>query len=185
MNLSKKMFYAVIAGLFLAICTVLPVRADDFKIGYIDAQRVLDESLKGKQVKDQLNEYVQSRQKIVDIEESELKDLQDELTKQGAVLSPSAKQEKEEQFQKRFMEYQKKVSELQKEIQQRRSDKIEEFNTELEKVARTLGEKEGYSMILTNLDVNIILYAKQNLNLTDMVIKELDKGLTKDGDSRK
>ncbi|MCC7201566.1 MAG: OmpH family outer membrane protein [Nitrospirae bacterium] len=185
MNLSKKMFYAVIAGLFLAIYTVLPVRAEDLKIGYIDAQRVLDESLKGKQVKDQLNEYVQSRQKIVDIEESELKDLQDELTKQGAVLSPSAKQEKEEQFQKRFMEYQKKVSELQKEIQQRRSDKIEEFNTELEKVARALGEKEGYSMILTNLDVNIILYAKQNLNLTDMVIKELDKGLTKDGDSRK
>ena len=87
MNLSKKVLYAVITGLFLAMYTVLPVRAEDARIGFIDAQKVLDESLRGQQVKDQLNEYVQSRQKIVDIEEVELKNLQDELTKQGAVNS--------------------------------------------------------------------------------------------------
>lgn len=185
MNLSKKVLYAVITGIFLTMYAVLPVRAEEAKIGFIDVQRVLDESLKGKQVKDQLNEYVQSRQKIVDIEESELKDLQDELTKQGAVLSPSAKQEKEEQFQKKFMDYQKKVSELQKEIQQRRTEKLEEFNTELEKIARAMGEKEHYSMILTNLDVNIIIYSNPSLNLTERVIKELDKGVAKDGDSKK
>ena len=114
MNLSKKVLYAAIAVLFLAMYTVLPVRAEDTRIGFIDAQKVLDESLRGKQVKDQLNEYVQSRQKIVDIEEIDLKNLQEEMTKQGAVLSPSAKQEKEELFQRKFMEYQKKVSELQK-----------------------------------------------------------------------
>ena len=185
MNLSKKVLYAAIAVLFLAMYTVLPVRAEDTRIGFIDAQKVLDESLRGQQVKDQLNEYVQSRQKIVDIEETELKDLQEELTKQGAVLSPSAKQEKEELFQKKFMEYQKKVTELQKEIQQRRTDKLEEFNIELEKIAKTLGEKEGYSMILTNLDVNIIIYAKPSLNLTDSVIQELDKGLPKVKDDKK
>ena len=185
MNLSKKVLYAVITGLFLAMYTVLPVRAEDARIGFIDAQKVLDESLRGKQVKDQLNEYVQSRQKIVDIEETELKNLQEEMTKQGAVLSPSAKQEKEELFQRKFMEYQKKVSELQKEIQQRRTDKLEEFNVELEKIAKILGEKEGYSMILTNLDVNIIIYAKPSLNLTDTVIQELDKELHKVKDDKK
>ncbi len=185
MNLSKKVLYAAITGIFLALFMVLPVKAEDAKIGYIDAQKVLDDSVKGKQVKDQLNDYVQSRQKIVDIEESELKTLQEELTKQGAVLSPAAKQEKEEQFQKRFMEYQKKISELQKEIQQRRTEKLDEFNTELEKIARALGEKEGYSIILTNLDVNIIIYAKPSLNLTDRIIQELDKGMPKDGDGKK
>ncbi|HZX49407.1 MAG TPA: OmpH family outer membrane protein [Nitrospirota bacterium] len=185
MNLSKKVLYAVMTVLFIAMYTVLPVRAENTKIGFIDAQKVLDESLRGQQVKDQLNEYVQSRQKIVDIEETELKNLQEEMTKQGAVLSSSAKQEKEELFQRKFMEYQKKVSELQKEIQQRRTDKLEEFNVELEKIAKILGEKEGYSMILTNLDVNIIIYAKPSLNLTDTVIQELDKGLSKEKDDKK
>ena len=99
-------------------------------------------------------------------------------------MSPEAKQEKEEQFQRKFMEYQKKVSELQKEIQQRRAEKLEEFNVELEKIAKTLGEKEGYSMILTNLDVNIIIYAKPSQNLTDRIIQELDKGLPKEGDGK-
>jgi len=55
----------------------------------------------------------------------------------------------------------------------------------LEKIAKTLGEKEGYSMILTNLDLNIIIYVKPALNLTDRVIKELDKGLTKEKDGNK
>ncbi|MCC6542879.1 MAG: OmpH family outer membrane protein [Nitrospirae bacterium] len=185
MKLSNKMLYAVITGLFLAMYTVMPVMAEDMKVGFIDAQKVLDESLRGKQVKDQLNEYVQSRQKIVDIEESELKNLQDEMTKQGAVLSPSAKQEKEDLFQRKFMDYQKKVSELQKEIQQRRTDKLDEFNIELRKIAKSLGEKEGYSMILTNLDVDIIIYAMPSLNLTESVIKELDKGLTNEKENKK
>ena len=185
MSLSKKTLYAVIIGIFLAMYAVQPAMAEENKIGYIDAQRVLDESTKGKQVKDQLNDYVQSRQKIIDIEESELRNLQEEISRQGAVLSPEAKQEKEEQFQKKFMEYQKKVSELQKEIQQRRAEKLQEFNVELEKIAKTLGEKEGYSMILTNLDVNIIIYAKPSLNLTDRIIQELDKGLPKEGDGKK
>ena len=56
MNLSKKVLYAAIAVLFLAMYTVLPVRAEDTRIGFIDAQKVLDESLRGQQVKDQLNE---------------------------------------------------------------------------------------------------------------------------------
>ena len=185
MKLNKSVLYAVITGLFIAMYTVMPVMAEDTRIGFIDAQKVLDESLRGKQVKDQLNEYVQSRQKIVDIEETDLKNLQDEMAKQGAVLSPSAKQEKEELFQRKFMEYQKKVSELQKEIQQRRTDKLEEFNVELEKIAKIMGEKEGYSMILTNLDVNIIIYAKPSLNLTDTVLQELDKELPKVKDDKK
>ncbi len=185
MNLSKKVMYSIITVLFLAVFSVLPAGAEEARIGFIDAQKILDESLRGKLVKDQLNEYVQSRQKIVDIEESELKNLQDELTKQGAVLSPAAKQEKEDLFQRKFMEYQKKVSELQKEIQQRRTEKLDEFNTELEKITKSLGEKEGYSMILTNLDVNIIIYAKPSLNLTERIIQELDKGLTKEKDGKK
>ncbi|MBI5756667.1 MAG: OmpH family outer membrane protein [Nitrospirae bacterium] len=176
----KKVMYAVVLVIAFSACIALPAYSEDAKIGYVDSQKILDESSRGKQVKEQLNEYVQSRQKIVDIEESELKSLQEEVTRQGAVLSPTAKQEKEEQLQRRFMEYQKKITELQKEIQQRRVEKLEEFNSELEKIVRNIGEKEGFSIILSNLDINIIIYAKPSLNLTDRVILELDKNIKKD-----
>lgn len=179
-SILKKVGCAAIVGTVMYVFGPLPACAEDIKIGYVDAQEVLDNSLKGKEVKDRLNEYVQSRQKIVDIEEADLKKLQDDFSKQGAILSPEARREKEELLQKRFMEYQKKVTELQKEIQQKRTEILEEFNVELEDIVQTIGEKEGYAIIFNNLDINIVMFAKPSLNLTDRIIAEMDKKMKKE-----
>ncbi|MBI5192180.1 MAG: OmpH family outer membrane protein [Nitrospirae bacterium] len=177
----KKVFaFTAVTGMIIYAFTASPVRAEEFKIGYVDAQKVLDESTLGQRVKESLNEYVQSRQKIVDIEETELKKLEEDLSKQGAVLSPEAKQDKEEQLQRKYMEYQKKVGELQKEIQLRRTEKLEEFNKNLEKIVKIFGEKDGYSMILNNPASNTVMYSKPSLDLTEQLIKEIDKNITKE-----
>ena len=175
----KKVFlFTAVTGILIYSFTASPARSEEFKIGYVDAQKVLDESKLGEQVKESLNEYVQSRQKIVDIEETELKKLEEDLSKQGAVLSPEAKQDKEEQLQRKYMEYQRKVGELQKEIQLRRTEKLEEFNKNLEKIVKALGEKDGYSMILNNPASNTVVYSKPSLDLTERLIQEIDKNQT-------
>lgn len=181
----KKTIYALIFGVFFYAVTANPALSEENKIGLVDSQQVLDNSLKGKEVKEALEDYVQSRQKIVDIEESDLRKLQDDLTKQAAILSPEAKQEKEALFQKKFMEYQKKVNELQKEIQERRTEMLEEFNTELEKIVRSIGEKEGYALILNNLDVKIVMFAKPSIDITKRITEEMDKGVKKEEKGKK
>ncbi|MBI5038211.1 MAG: OmpH family outer membrane protein [Nitrospirae bacterium] len=181
----KKTIYAVILGVFFYAVAANPACSEEVKIGLVDSQMVLDNSLKGKEVKEALNDYVQSRQKIVDIEEIDLRKLQEELTKQAAILSPETKQEKEELFQKKFLEYQKKVSELQKEIQQRRTEMLEGFNNELEKLVRAIGEKEGYALILNNLDVKIVMFAKPSIDLTKRITEEMDKGIKKEEKGKK
>lgn len=184
-SMFKKAVYAALVGGIFYACMTHPAYSEEFKVGYVDSQKVLDDSLMGKQIKDSVNEYVQSRQKIIDIEEAELRKLQEEISKQEAILSPDARQEKEELFQKKFMEYQKKVGELQKEIQQRRTEKLEEFNNELAKVVKTIGEKEGYAIIFNNLDVNVVMYAKPSLNLTGRIIQEMDKNIQKEEKDKK
>lgn len=181
----KAVYAAAILGVVFCVSSIKSAYSEELKIGYIDSQKILDNSIRGKEVKETLNEYVQSRQKIVEIEESDLKKLQDDISKQGAILNPDSKKEKEELFQKKFMEYQKKVNELQKEIQQRRAEILEEFNNELGKVVRTLGEKEGYSIIFNNLEVNIVLFAKSSLDLTKHVTEEMDKNSKKEDKGKK
>jgi len=181
----KETAYILLMGMAMYAFTAMPARSEEFKIGYVDSQKVLDNSLLGKRVRDELNEYVQSRQKIVDLEEADLRKLQEDLSRQGSVLSEEARQEKENLFQKKLMEYQKKVNELQKEIQQRRAEKIDEFNAQLSGVVKMIGEREGFSMILNNLDVNVVMYAKPALDLTSLVIEEMDKILQKgEGEKR-
>lgn len=184
-SMLKKVLFTVVTGAALYAFTASPAISEEFKIGFVDAQKVLDESAMGKLVKDSLNEYVQSRQKIVDIEESELKKFEEDLSKQSAVLSPDAKQEREAQLQRKYMEYQKKVGELQKEIQQRRTEKLEEFNQNLEKLVKLMGEKEDFSIILNNPASNIIIYSKPSLDLTDRLIQEIDKTSVKDDKGNK
>ena len=111
MRMKKRCRTAIVAAI-LALLWSGAAYAADLKIGVIEPQKVLDGTRNGKKIKDSLQEYVKSRQKIIDLEEEELKKIEEDLVKQSAVLSADAKKEKEETFRKRMMEYQRKVAQL-------------------------------------------------------------------------
>jgi len=102
---------AILAAI-LALVWAGAAMAADLKIGVLEPQKVLDGTKNGKKIKDSLQEYLKSRQKIIDLEEEELKKIEEDLVKQSAVLSPEAKKDKEESFRKRYMEYQRKVNQF-------------------------------------------------------------------------
>jgi outer membrane protein len=163
------------AGFFL-LAGISVHAAESLKIGTINAQKVLDGTKAGKKAKTTMEEYVKSRQKIIDLEEQEIKGLEEELAKQGPVLSAEAKKDKQEMFQRKMMDYQKKVAELNKEVQTKKKDVLDDFNKSLEQVVKTIAEKEGYTVILDrNTEGGAILYAKESVDLTDKVIQEFDK----------
>jgi outer membrane protein len=150
--------------------------AEGLKLAFIDAQKVLDNTKAGKRAKETMEQFRDSRQKIIDLEESEIKRLQDDLARQGAVLSPEARRTKEETLQRRFMDYQKKVGELTKELQDKKKDVLEEFNKGLEEVVKRIAEKNGYTLVFDrNAEGGVLVYAQQSLDITDEVIKEYDK----------
>lgn len=170
----RMVIFGMVCGFLMTV--PLAALAEEMKIGYVETQRILDESVFGSRVKEELNAHVQGRQKLIDLEEAELKKLQEDLTRQGAVLSEKVRAEKEETLQRKFGEYQKKVSELQKEIQTKKMEKLKEFNDHIIQVAKRLAEGAGISMVLANdPDAGVVLYAKPSLDLTDQVIQEMNK----------
>ena len=160
--------------IFLAAASVQA--ADTLKIGYVDAQKVLDGTKAGKKAKADLEEFVKSRQKIIDLDESEIKQLQDDLTRQAAVLSPDARKEKEEALQRKMMEYQKRGGELNKEVQDKRKEVLDNFNKDLEGIVKKVAERDGYTYVIDrNSEGGVLLYAKDSLDLTGDVVKEFEK----------
>jgi len=150
--------------------------ADSLKIGFVDAQKVLDNTKAGKKSKESMEEFVKSRQKIVDLDESEIKQLQEDLNRQAAVLSPDARREKEEALQKKVFEYQKRATDLNKEVQQKKKEVLDQFNSDLESVVKKVADRGGYAYVLDrNAEGGVILYAKGTFDLTDEVVKEFEK----------
>jgi outer membrane protein len=169
-------------AIFTAILALLwsgTAHAADLKIGVIEPQKVLDGTRNGKKIKDSLQEYVKSRQKIIDLEEEELKKMEEDLVKQSAVLSADAKKEKEETFRKRMIEYQRKVGQLNQEVQNKKKEVLEEFNKGLEQIVKGIADKEKLSLVVEKGDNGagaLVVYSHPSLDITDRVIKELDKG---------
>jgi outer membrane protein len=155
------------------------VMAAEMKIGVIEPQKVLDGTKAGKKIKDTLQDYVKSRQKIIDLEEDELKKMEEDLVKQSAVLSAEAKKEKEETFRRKMADYQRKVTLLNQEVQTRKKEVLEDFNKTLESIVRNIADKEKLSLVVEKGDNGagaLVIYSHPSLDFTDRVIKELDKG---------
>lgn len=172
----------------IAVCTLVVLfslmlgkgYAQNLKVGFVDAQKVLESSKEGKRVKTNMEEYVKSRQKIIDLEETELKQLEEDLTRQAALLSAEAKKVKQDDFQKKLMEYQKKATELNKEVQGKKFDTLREFNKKLEEAVKQIAEKEGYTFVLDkNAEGGSVIYAKETFDITPKVIEQVDRTATK------
>lgn len=150
--------------------------APGLKIGYVDVVKVLDNTSSGKRAKATLEKFLQSRQAIIDLDESELNQLQEELGRQAAVLSPEALREKETVLQKKIVGYQQRVSVLKGEVDSKKKEVLERFNQNLEGVVQTIAQKEGYDLVMDkNHELGIILYGSEKLDLTEKVVGAFEK----------
>lgn len=175
----KKMCSVAIVAAILVWGWTAPSSAAELKIGVLEPQKVLDGTKNGKKIKDSLQEYLKSRQRIIDLEEEELKKMEEDLVKQSAVLSAEAKKDKEETFRKRYMEYQRKVNQLTQEVQAKKKEVLEEFNKSLEQIVKGIADKDRLTLVVEKGDNGagaLVVYSHPSLDITDRVIKELDRG---------
>jgi outer membrane protein len=167
------------ASLALALVLALagptgPARAEGLKIGWIDAQKVLDETKGGQDIKTRVEAFRDSRQKLIDTDEDELKKLEEKISEQAAVLSDEARRDKQMEFQRKLADYQKKVVQLNKELQDKRDELLKEFNDALVRAVRKVAEAEGFDYVLDYGGEGSVLYGKPELDLTAKVMAEVD-----------
>lgn len=166
----KKVVLAVVAVLLLA----LPALAET-KIGYVDLQKALNLSKAGAKAKSDITALVKKY-------EAEFKEKQDgllkkkgELEKQGALLSDSAKAEKERDYQKEVKELQRFQKDVKDELQQKDAEHTRRILNELLGVLQKMGKDGGYSMILEKNE-GAVIYAAESVDLTDELIEKYDAG---------
>jgi outer membrane protein len=177
----------LILTLFMMMFPILSeALAQETKIGFLDAQKALETTKDGMRLRGSLDEYVQSRQRVIDIDEQDIKRLRDELDKQAPVLSPEAIRLKQGEFEAKVNHYRRKVNDLQKEVQEKRLGALEDFNKKLEQAVKLVSEKEGYSMVLNkNSDGGAVIYGKDSLDITAKVIEQMDKAVALMGEGKK
>jgi outer membrane protein len=171
-----ELWAALVAATLWVGCASSPGINPKGQIGVVDPSRVLNETEAGKKVKESLNAFMKNRQSLIELEEKELKRMEDDLIKQASVLSATAKREREEQFRRRMMEYQQKVGELNREVQEKQRDVSENFRGRVEKVVAKVAQQLGLLVVLEKGKGAPTLFNDSSLDITGPVIEEFNKG---------
>ncbi|MEQ1791772.1 MAG: OmpH family outer membrane protein [Nitrospiraceae bacterium] len=150
--------------------------ADAVKVGVMDQQAVIEQSKAGKRALEELKSYSTTRQKIINADDQELKEL--EQTIQDGKLTESAKQEKQNQFQAKLESYQRRLGDFNREIQQKQREMVAEYSKKVQAAAQAVAEKNGYVAIIdkgSEIAMKIVLYHQPALDVTDQMVKEFDR----------
>jgi outer membrane protein len=150
--------------------------AEPVKVAVMDQQLVIERSKAGKRALEDLKAYSATRQKIINSDDQELKELEQSI--QDGKLSESAKQEKQSQFQAKLEAYQRRVADFNREIQQKQREMVAEYAKKVQDAAQIVAQKEGYIAIIDRGNeavLRIVIYHQPALDVTDQVVKEFDK----------
>ena len=144
-------------------------------VGVVDPARLLSETNAGKKAKESLGAFSKNRQALIEIEEKELRRMEEDFGRQASVLSAPAKREREELFRRRMAEYQQKAGEMNREVQEKQKDVLEGFREKVELVVGKVSKHLGLQIVMDKGKGGPTLYNEEGLDITGHVIEEFNR----------
>ena len=146
------------------------------RIGVVDLQKVLIETEAGKKARETLGTFMKNRQAVVELEEKELKRMEEDLIKQASVLSAAAKKDREDQLRRRVVEFQQRANDLNREVQEKQKEVLEDFRERAERVVGRVAQQLGLSMVMEKGRGGPTVYSDSSLDVSARVIEEFNRG---------
>ena len=175
MNMTRMRGIALVTGIGLGMSVFSAWGAESLRVAVMDQQAVIERSKAGKRALEELKAYSATRQKIINSDDQELKDMEQAI--QDAKLADAAKQEKQNQFQAKLEAYQRRLADFNREIQQKQREMVAEYAKKVQSAAQSVAQKGGYVAVIDKGNesmMKIVLYHQPGLDVTDQVVKEFD-----------
>lgn len=187
---SAKLWLFVLAILMIFTLVGQATAQQRLKVGVVDLQAVLDNSVHGKAAKEhlkvlsvKLQEEIKSKREFKEQREEELQKLRQEIQTQGLVLSREAREAKAEAYRKkvralkRFIDDTNRfIEDATQEFREREVRQTQRLITQIRDVVREVGQQNGYSLILEgNEAASVVLYFGKTVDLTKQITDRYNK----------
>ena len=173
----KKTKLAILLGLGLASSVAF---ADDFKLGYINVDRVFAEATPAKAIQQALKDKYAPQQTELQTMNTNIVNEQNQMQTIASKANsfdklPKADQTKlktlETQYQKDQGTFQQKYVAFQQGLQKSQELALSLLMTKTNAILKDLSDKKGYDLVLTS---NQLVFAKAKYDLTDQVMDKLN-----------
>ena len=150
------------------LAAALGAQAQEMKIGYVNADRVLRDAAPAKAAQAKLEAEFGKREKEVAALASNLKAAGEKLDKDAPTLSESERTRRQRELVEQDREFQRKRREFQEDLNQRKNEELGAVVERANKAIKQIAEQDKYDVIFQDA-----VYANPRIDITDKVIKAL------------
>lgn len=165
-SLKSLALAALLAGCALA------ATAQELKIGYINSERLLRESLPAKAAQSKLESEFGRREREITEDANQLKDAADRLDKEAPTLSETERNRRQRELIDRDRDLQRKRRAFQEDLNQRKNEELANVVERANRVIKKIFDDEKYDLILQDG----VVFAGPRVDITEKVIRALNAG---------
>ena len=144
------------------------------KIGIFDLQEVMVKSDAGKDIKTLLQQKKEYFTKEIKKREQALKKMRDEIEKKSMMLSETAREEKEKEYQRKLRDLKLYASDSESELKNIYREKIQKLIHDIVMVVKDYAKKNNFTFVIEKQEGGVV-FASQSVDITKDILKEFNK----------
>lgn len=150
------------------------VHAQDLKIVYIDSQKVITESLVGKDAYGKLKALSEQKEADLKKREAKIKGISDQIQAKSATMSAAAKDDLQKQYEKEVKDYNRAYKDAQDDLRNTEMGLMKPWTKDLEEIIKDYGEKNKIDLILDRTNPAVI-YGSDRVDITKVILEIFNK----------
>jgi outer membrane protein len=162
-----------LAAVTLAAAVAFPASAQELKIGYVNSERVVRDSIPAKAALTKIEAEFGKRDKDLNDATNRLKTAGEKFEKDAPTLSEAEKARRQRELVDTERDLQRKRREFQEDLNQRRNEELAGVVERANRVIKQIFEAEKYDLI-----VQEAIFASAKVDITDKVLKQLNAPAT-------
>lgn len=165
--LVKAMFNVVAALLLLGMG--FSSQAEDYRIGVVNALKVLEQAPQAEQARKKLEEEFAPRDRKLVAAQKELKTLEDKLAQDGAIMSEGERSNLERDIINKRRDLKRDQDEFREDLNFRRNEEFGKIQRLVVEAIQSAAAAEKYDIILGEG----VIFASGKVDITDKVVEKL------------
>jgi outer membrane protein len=169
-TLRQKMSMALLA----AVCVTCVAQAQEFKMGFVNTERIFREANTAKQAQTKLEQEFAKREKELVETGNGLKLASEKFEREAPTLAESQRTSRQKQLIDQDREFQRKRREFQEDLNARKNEEQQIVVERANRAVKQVAESEKYDVIFQEA-----VYIHPKHDITEKVIKVLNAATTK------
>jgi outer membrane protein len=168
-RIARYLVAAVAAAATLIATTAATAQAADYKIGFVNTERLFRDAAPAKRAQQKLEKEFAARDAEIQKLAKQVRDLQALLEKDGVTMADAERRNRERDLANLSRDLTRSQREFREDLNLRRNEEFASVQDRANKVIQQIAEAEKFDLIIQDP----VVYASQKIDITEKVIKAL------------